>query len=58
MGVSIFLRLPTAYGKTINIAEAEKQLPDVLRQPNRPTAIFCHNDPVADQIIPAGTERD
>lgn len=43
---------PNACCKTIDIADAADKLPAILKQPDRPTAIFCYNDPVAEQIIP------
>lgn len=43
---------PVACGKTIDIADATEQLPALLARADRPTAIFCYNDPVAEQTLP------
>lgn len=43
---------PNACCKTIDIADAAEKLPTILKQQDRPTAIFCYNDPVAEQVIP------
>ena len=43
---------PNACCRTIKIADAGDQLPSLLKQADRPTAIFCYNDPVAEQVIP------
>jgi DNA-binding LacI/PurR family transcriptional regulator len=43
---------PNAYGKAISIVDAAEKLPHILKQADRPTAIFCYNDPLAEQIIP------
>lgn len=43
---------PNACCKTIDIASAGEQLPALLMQSDRPSAIFCYSDPVAEEIIP------
>jgi len=50
---SMFPGMPTTlsdYG--VDIAEAAEALPSILTRKDRPTAIFCYNDPVAEQTIP------
>jgi LacI family transcriptional regulator len=43
---------PNACCKTIDIADAAETLPTMLSRTDRPTAVFCYNDPVAEQILP------
>lgn len=45
---------PNACGKSLDIdqADAKETLLKVLQRPERPTAVFCYNDPVAERIIP------
>lgn len=43
---------PNACCKTIDIRDADEQLPGLLNEKDRPTAIFCYNDPVAKQVFP------
>jgi LacI family transcriptional regulator len=45
---------PGAFCRTINIDQDESpdKLVALLRRPDRPTAVFCYNDPVAERTIP------
>lgn len=49
---------PNACCKTVDIdlASACDEISQLLQKKERPTAIFCYNDPVAEQIIPLITE--
>jgi DNA-binding LacI/PurR family transcriptional regulator len=49
---NVLSEAPNACCKTIEIADAGEQLPILLKRQDRPTAIFCYNDPVAEQVIP------
>lgn len=52
---SVLSESPNACCKTIDIRNAGEQLPGILKQEDRPTAIFCYNDPVTEHIFPVLT---
>ncbi len=50
---------PNAYGRSLNLDAAgfDEQLDQLLKQDDRPTAIFCYCDPVAERVATGLLER-